>query len=364
MRSLVGSPGCGQTVSSDQKARLPRPVGLVELPNPVMHSPASILSPNPGATEEQPTLAMLNQPSFVIYAPRYRPNSGGAIATHKLCDLLNRAGYKSAVFPHWMPSWISSLAVTPRSIAYLASRLLRRLYTTNPEYRTPLATATDVADGVVIYPEIIGGNPLRAQKYARWLLHQPGFHGGRFRYQADDLYFCYQMAFNRHCDGMIFGGTLTVFAVLLDAYQQTNFGSRTRVAYMIRKGRDREDLPDLRQKWVLDGLDHQSLAQAFNECRVCYFYDSYTAYAAYAAACGCIPVIVPVAGVDKQAWVPEEGGRLGLAYGEDDIQHALDTRAALLASMRSMELHSEASVRQFVSVVSAHFGFEDDAVEL
>lgn len=299
------------------------------------------------------------KPSFVIYAPRYRSNSGGAIATHKLCDLLNRAGYKASVFPHWMPSVISSRAVTPRSVAWLASRVLRGLYSTNPRYHTPLATAADVAQGVVVYPEIIGGNPLRATKYVRWLLHQPGFHGGRFRYRTGDLYFCYQQAFNQNSGGMIFGGTLTVFEVLLDIYQQINYGPRTRVAYMIRKGRDRVDLPDLRREWVLDGLDHQALARAFNECRICYFYDLYTAYAGYAAACGCIPVIVPVAGISKEAWVPEEGGRFGLAYGDDDIPHALATRATLLENMRGLEHHSEATVRQFVSVVTTHFGFDD-----
>ena len=299
------------------------------------------------------------KPSFVIYAPRYRSNSGGAIATHKLCDLLNRAGYKASVFPHWMPSVISSRAVTPRSVAWLASHLFRGLYSTNPRYRTPLATAADVAEGIVVYPEIIGGNPLRATKYVRWLLHQPGFHGGRHHYQTGDLYFCYQQAFNEHCEGLIFGGILNVYEAPLEIYRQTNYGPRTRVSYMIRKGRDRTDLPDLRQEWVLDGLDHQTLAQAFNECRICYFYDAYTAYAAFAAACGCIPVIVPMPGVSKEVWVPEEAGRLGVAYGDADIPHALATRAALLEGMRGVERHSEASVRQFVSIVAAHFGFDD-----
>jgi len=281
--------------------------------------------------------------------------------THKLCDLLNRAGYRSSVFPHWMPSWVSSRAVTPRSVAYLVARLLRSVYTTNASYRTPLATAADVAEGIVVYPEIIGGNPLRAKKYVRWLLHKPGFHGGRSMYGTDELYFCYQEAFNRDCEGLIFGGLLTVFEVLLDVYKQTNFDPRTRVAYMIRKGRERKDLPNLSREWVLDGLDHQALARAFNECRICYFYDTYTAYAAYAAACGCIPVVVPVSGVSKEAWVPEESGRLGVAYGEADIPHALATRAILLENMRSVAIGNEASVRQFVATVTAHFGFDDAA---
>lgn len=304
---------------------------------------------------------MPSTPSFVIHAPRYRPDSGGAIATHKLCHMLNRMGYRSSLFPHWLPSRISSQAVTPRSIAYLGSRILRPLYSTNPDYQTPLATAADVAEGIVIYPEIIGGNPLRAKRYARWLLHRPGFHGGRFKYRAGDLYFSYLEAFNQYCDKMVFGGALTVFDSLLDVYRQTNLDPRTRVAYMVRKGRTRDDLPDLRREWVLDGLDHQALAKAFNECRVCYFYDTYTAYAGYAAACGCIPVIVPLPGVDKETWMPKETDRFGLAYGDADIPHALETRAAMLENMRGVEHRNEASVQRFVSIAAAHFALDDAA---
>lgn len=310
---------------------------------------------------QHPAVVMPKKPSFIVYSPRYRSNSGGAIVTHKLCDLLNRAGYKASLFPHWMPSWVSSRAMTPRSVACLNSYLLRSLYTTNASYQTPLASAADVADSVVVYPEIIGGNPLRAKRYARWLLHRPGFHGGRTKYQAGDLYFCYQEAFNLHCEGMIFGGILNVAEVLLDIYRQTNYGPRTRVGYMIRKGRDREDLPDLQREWVLDGLDHQALARAFNECQRCYFYDAYTAYASYAAACGCVPVIVPMQGISKEAWVPEEGGRLGLAYGDADIPHAIATRAALLEAMARVEQQNEASVSRFISVVAAHFDLGDTA---
>lgn len=306
-------------------------------------------------------LAMPDTPSFVVHAPRYRPNSGGAIVTHKLCDVLNRLGYPCSLFPHWMPSLVSSRAMTPRSVAYLASALGRPVYTTNPAYRTPLATAKDLTESIVIYPEIIGGNPLGADRYVRWLLHQPDFHGGTSRYRSGDLYFCIQEAFNQGGDGMAYGGLLNVTDMMLDVYRQTNFGPRTRVAYMIRKGRDREDLTDLSGEWVLDGLDHRAMAEAFNECRVCYFYDGYTAYSDYAAACGCIPVVVPLPGIEKQQWVPEAGGRSGVAYGEADIPHALATRDALLAYMRGVEGQNLASVRRFISVVAAHFGLQEPA---
>jgi hypothetical protein len=130
---------------------------------------------------------------------------------------------------------------------------------------------------------------------------------------------------------------------------------------MVRKGRDRADLPDLAGQWVLDGLDHAALAAAFNECRVCYFYDAYTAYSDYAAACGCIPVVVPMPGIAKSAWVPEPGGRPGVAYGDDDIPHALATREGLLDYMRGVEARNLVSVGHFVAVVARHFALPDEA---
>lgn len=296
-------------------------------------------------------------PSFVIYAPRYRSNSGGAIVMHKLCDVLNTMGYRAKLWPLWKPhSLVASMLKSPgRTLAYTASRIYRGPYATNAKYNTPLAGKSDIPDSIVIYPEIVSGNPLGAKRYVRWLMHEPGFHEGKALYSPGDLYFCYQEAFNKHCQAMTYGGPLTIADTLLDIYQQTNTGERSKICYMLRKGRDRPDLPDLSGKWIVDGLDHAELAKAFNECKICYFYDSYTAYAQYAAACGCIPVIVPVPGVSKMQWTPEEIGHLGVAYGEGDIEHAVRTRAELLKVMQEVPQKNQQAVARFVEVVALHF---------
>lgn len=292
-------------------------------------------------------------PNFVIYAPQYRRNSGGAIVMNKLCDMLNQEGHSAKLWPLWKPLPSVTAFIHRKTPLYYAWRLYTRGYPTNPAYNTPLASPADIDRSIVVYPEIVNDNPLRAKRYVRWLLHSPGFHKGSFKYAAGDMYFYFQEAFNNRCNDMVCGGPLTVEDMPLDIFRQINFGERTNVCFMIRKGRHRKDIPSLRGKWVVDGLSHESLADAFNECRICYFYDAYTAYAPLAAACGCIPVIVPLPNVTREMWSPHP--HLGVAYGDDDIPRALATREALLDGMRSTEARNVQSVRNFVSAVCEHF---------
>ncbi|MDE1892981.1 MAG: hypothetical protein KGH90_01445 [Xanthomonadaceae bacterium] len=294
---------------------------------------------------------------FIIYAPRYNNASGGAIVLHKLCDTLNKQGLRSKLWPFGKPLPLSRLPLTsvPSAIAYLGSRIYRARYCTNEFYDTPIATASEIENSVIVYPEIINGNPLRAKRYVRWFLHKPGFHEGSFKYNKEDLCFSYQDAFNSIGDEIIYGGTLHVSEAFLDIYKLKNIEERTKICHMIRKGSTRSDLPDLRHEWVVDNRTHQELSAIFNECKICYFYDLYTAYATYAAVCGCIPVIVPVAGLTKEKWIPECNKRLGLAYGVEDIPHAIATRGLMLENLDVIAQKNNDSVERFVSVVDAYF---------
>jgi len=89
---------------------------------------------------------------FVIAAPGYREGSGGIVALHRLCDLLNRCGQDAALFT------IDGNAAT------------------HPGWRTPMIADPGAIDGaVVVYPEIIRGNPFGARHVVRWLLNRPGY---------------------------------------------------------------------------------------------------------------------------------------------------------------------------------------------
>ena len=229
---------------------------------------------------------------FIIYAPRYADDSGGSIVLHKLCDVLNKQGFASKLWPFGKPRLSAHAPVrsSASSLAYIGSQLYRKPFRTNKNYNTPIAKIEILMLSIVVYPEIVSGNPLSAKRYVRWFLHKPGFHKGNFEYKKRDLCFSYQGAFNSTGNVITYGGILTIYEAFLTTYRLVNFGPRTKTCYMIRKGERRNDLPDLSQQWIVDGRTHEELVKIFNECKACYFYDLYTAYATYAAVCGCIPL--------------------------------------------------------------------------
>jgi hypothetical protein len=74
-------------------------------------------------------------PNFIIWAVEYTHKSDEARAIHRLCHLLNEAGYSARLLP--------SRADLP--------------FATNPEWKTPLHFGA-IGHSIVIYPEIVSGN--------------------------------------------------------------------------------------------------------------------------------------------------------------------------------------------------------------
>ncbi len=293
---------------------------------------------------------------FVVFADSFNENNGGVIALHRLCDLLNREGQSARLWPSRLPlhdpqhGWASAW----RFFRYYR-RAWRRPYKTCERFDTPRATPDDLADAVVVYPEIISGNPLRAEHVVRWLLHKPGFHKGHCEYGPNDRYFYYQKAFddpvlNRDADN-----ELKVIYLRDDVYRQTNAGPRSGACYILRKGKGRPMVHDLTDSVCVDKLSHEQMAAVFNRVETCISYDTYTMYSLFAALCGCVSVVVPEPGVSAEQWYPEPRDRLGLAYGFDDVEHARRTQPLLLPHLKTQETSANGSVRAFISKCAVYF---------
>lgn len=85
-------------------------------------------------------------------------------ALYRLCHLLNESGYRAAMGP-------------PR--AYRPGRAPWR----NPVWWSTAAPE----DAIVVYPEIIPGNPLRAKRVVRWCLNYPGLLAGDATFAKGEL---------------------------------------------------------------------------------------------------------------------------------------------------------------------------------
>ena len=107
------------------------------------------------------------KPMFLIIAPAYTHRSAGVRALYRLCHHLNCSGYPSAVIP--MPgNFIGNYS---------------------PWY--VFGYKGKISNEIVIHPEIVSGNPYKANRVVRWVLNNPGLLGGDTRYADSEIVFVY-----------------------------------------------------------------------------------------------------------------------------------------------------------------------------
>lgn len=270
-----------------------------------------------------------------IYTPQYNENSGGTIVLHYLCHLINDIGFDSRLI----------------LMGFDHGNL------TNSKWNTPLAYKDDVIhDDIVIYPEIVAGNPLNAKNVFRWILYTPGVHTGIIDYNESDTLIVYRDVFiNRDIQNYNMAKTTLFISYFMDdIYKQTNFGIRSGSCYMIRKYKGETNAHDS-DSICLDGYDHIEIAKIFNEKKYFISYDQQTAYSWYAAMCGCIPIIIPSNNLSKKEWA--KSSRYGEAYGFDDIQYALDTRDMLMQKINESKKISNENVKNFINELITDFKY-------
>lgn len=282
---------------------------------------------------------------FIIWVDEFDDQIGGNIALHLLCRRLNDIGHTARIWPAGWPSL--SRARTVREVLRWGHWTLggrnRRPFNFGP-FGNALAKERDLWGAVAVYPEIVAGNPLRSRHVVRWLLNKPGFFTGEVNYGAEDLFFHYQEAF----EDPAYPSRRLTLTWINETYRNLILPERSGSAYLVRKGKNRPIVHDLRDSICVDGMSHEECAAVFNKVKYFYCYDLYTMSASYAAVCGSIPIVVPEPDLSKEAWVPDERDRYGIAYGVDDIPWALATRDNLLARIAQIREEQDVMLRNFV----------------
>lgn len=297
-----------------------------------------------------------NKLKYYIYAPTFNENVGGIIVLHKLCDLLNQNGEEAYLVLSFKKKPIFRKQKTLIKKIFFPFKFLKyylkmyRTEKTSPALDTPIVYGDQFSadDSVVVYSETVNGNPLKAKNVVRWLLHKPGFLTGEIDYGLKDIFFYYQIKFNDKDLNPYEDHQLTVSWLRDDIYKQTNFSKRNGTCYILRKGKQRTMVHNVKDSILLDGKSHVEIAKIMNDCEYFLSYDMTSMYSRYAVLCGCKSIVIPKEGVSKKEWQPKEELRYGIAYGFDDIEEADKTKHLMYESMQKQENGSNQSVVNFI----------------
>ena len=145
------------------------------------------------------------------------------------------------------------------------------------------AVTKDLKDkAIVVYPEIVAGNPLRVRNVARLVLFYPGVNGGMKKYHRSEMVFAYRSEFLPNAD------VLTIPWIDNKLFNNPGY-KRTQDYCFVYKGGRWKDPPELRnlQTITMDWPEtREKLADLLKHTRTLYSFDSSSAVLYEAIACG------------------------------------------------------------------------------
>jgi len=289
---------------------------------------------------------------ILIFTPSYNESSGGAIVLHKLCSILNELGYESYVTPLFHE-------FDKKTFKQRIKRFFKK-FKINPAFNTPVYTKSIEGkdDWIVIYPELVFGNPLKAKNIVRWFLHQPGFHTSKVSYGKGEFYF----KFNTAIDDFQYPGSVTsenelkVIHYPLEHFNEENIPlTRSGRAYCLRKGKHKYTSSIHDKDILIDGKSHENVAEIFKKVETFVSYDTYTAYSIFAVLCGAKSIVIPDKGVPETEWYPLKSDRYGISYGFDDIEWADSTKHLVKEHIEREESNNKVNVKRFINEVNQYF---------
>lgn len=273
--------------------------------------------------------------NFIIYTYPFSLGIGGVKVLHKLCDVLNKNGQNAYLYPIPFPGQMDNSFIV------------------NTSYNTPIVTneiLNDVDNCVVIYPEIIKGNPLNAKTVVRWLLNKAD--GFLDTYNKNDIIVYYAKTF--YSDILKNENNILLIQEFhSDIFKNFNM-ERRNSCYAVRKCPSpvfQHPENSLEIKWG-DVGNLELMSTIFNTTEYFYCYDDVTFLSTQAAMCGCIPIIIPFR-YSKEEWTTNTPKicRYGVAYGNtpEELDYAKKTQPLIFKEIEILE-NDMTQINNFISL--------------
>jgi hypothetical protein len=285
----------------------------------------------------------LDSIKIVFYTPPIDDKCGGTMVLHNLAKSINSFGYSN--FKAYLYSYDHK--AYPNDFC-------------NSFYNPFLVDSNTI----VIYPETIIANPLRANHVVRWVLLDLGLevpkHHYKYAWDKKDIVY--------HWEPSVLKDSKQLVNIWTNPeIKRTNFKKdRSKRCYAFKKV---NNLPKTLHKKIqtyhaktdinIDKLSIKQIIETFNECETFYCYDPNTFFTIMAPLCGCITVLHPIDGVSRDSYFSSRiichnlSGfcyDAGIAYGNDpkEIKRARQTLPEAQNQYNKLcSLHSS-SVTEFV----------------
>lgn len=251
----------------------------------------------------------LKRSPYYIVAPHYVQTSAGIRCLHILCHWLNRLGER----------------------AYMVISGGDGLRETCLDLQTPVLTM-DLVDyhyqqglrPIVVYPEVISGNPFDAEAVVRWVLNFPGLLGGDSAYPEGDMVMAFSKILADAVDKDV--PILHVPVINQDVFNMGEARPRSGAAFYAAKFKHVHNgvvfnLPKGAIEITRDRRDSQTpeeIAEIFRSVETFYCFEN-TALAIEAVLCGCPAVFMPNEWLDVPIAMNELGWE-GYAWGNDPAE--------------------------------------------
>lgn len=313
---------------------------------------------------------------FIIVSTRQR--SGGAIVLHSLCKSLTQLGYDASIYyigetqylnskhyRFWMKQvWFifkDQLRIFLSSM--FSGKILKRFKCFDGYIDVSIKGCRCVVfpkidkNTIVVYPDIVFGNFFHAKNVVRWLLYYNRYDYSS--YGKDDLFYAFREEFN-DLNLNPEKNILNIAHFDLELYRKYNYEKRHGKCYVIRKGKDRDDLPNKFDGIVIDDLSEKEKVKVLNISEYCICYDTQTAYSTIAAICGCISIVVPEKGKTWRDYRTSEEEKYGQAFGfdQEEINWAIRTTPKALERYENYNKNGLENVEKFAIKCAEYFGIE------
>lgn len=288
---------------------------------------------------------------FIIVAPDYTHTSNGIRALHDLTHTINTHGRTARM-----------LILTNDKIIGNGSKD----QLTNPEWNTPLLDESErelLNDGIVLYPEVVKGNPLNAKRVVRWLGNKEGVLRDGEGMQADrnDFILAHSKVIRPDADHVLFY-----------AYQNPCFNGfgvvteeRVLNATYIGKGymygpvgpvKDRRGLTlEIGRRWP---PSQEQLAVLLKHVACMYTYDCWSATNIDAIMCGAVPFFLRYDPFSSEEIDSAELGRiprLDADNREFNLEKFQRERLALITRITTLHASWDDRVRQLLAKLDRKF---------